>query len=89
MASKRSRGHCNAWTQAVDADLMGTLGKTVHGVPELVPQGGSVDQSGFVLVRLEPLAQRLAQDGIAGGFDKPRHDILSTSSDLSRLDFRG
>jgi len=56
-------------TQAVDADLMGTLGKMVHGVPELVPQGGSVDQSGFVLVRLEPLAQRLAQDGIAGGFD--------------------
>jgi hypothetical protein len=34
-----------------------------------VPQGRSVDQSGFVLVRLEPLAQRLAQDGIAGGFD--------------------
>ena len=56
-------------TQAVDADRMGTLGKTVHGVPERVPQGGSVDQSGFVLVRLEPLAQRLAQDGIAGGFD--------------------
>ena len=56
-------------TQAVDADLVGALGKTVHGVPELVPQGRSVDQSGFVLVCLEPLAQRLAQDGMAGGFD--------------------
>ena len=59
-------------TQAVDADRMGTLGKTVHGVPERVPQGGSVDQSGFVRVRLAPWAQRLAQDGMAGGFDPSR-----------------
>ena len=52
-------------TQAVDADPMGTVGQTVRGAPELVPQGRGVDQSGFVVVRIEPLAQRLAQASIA------------------------
>jgi hypothetical protein len=33
------------------------------------PRIFEVIPSGFVLVRLEPLAQRLAQDGIAGSFD--------------------
>jgi len=52
-------------TQAVDADPMGALRDTVRGGPELLSQGGSVDQSGFVFLRIEPLAQRLAHDGIA------------------------
>ena len=59
-------------TQTVDADPVGALGKTARGAPELVPQGGSVDEAGGVFVHLEPLAQRLAHDGIAGGLEPAR-----------------
>lgn len=55
--------------QAMDADAVGTLGKTVSGAPKLVPQGGRVDEAGGVFVHLQLLAQGLAYDRIAGGLD--------------------
>ena len=68
-------------TQTVDADPVGALGQTARGAPELVPQGGSVDEAGGVFVYLEPLAQRLAQDGIAGGLDPTPRFPTSQDSD--------
>ena len=65
-------GSLQRLTQTVDADPVGALGKTARGAPELVPQDGSVDEAGGVFVHLEPLTQRLAHDGIAGGLDPTR-----------------
>jgi hypothetical protein len=58
--------------QAMDGDPMGALRHPARGGPELVPQDGHVDQASFVFVRLEPLAERLAHEGITRGLDPAR-----------------